>query len=537
MVVPGYRAGSHWRHIVAVFLGCWLLPLVVACGGQPSTDSPSVAPQHTVAPEASTYPPTATSTSQNASSLTLEALSMTSSSPDQGWVAYEVQLAVRNTSDLPIILSTDISEAPPDIESGSRPVTLQATDAQVNTDQKHAYPADVSTGNLDGLVIPGGAAVTAPIASHNSGNGWEFDSFSATFRVPEQLHPTQLSITPGLVYNGITTSVALDLANVPEQSTGIVNPTLGGASLASIQSGPLAVDIAAAPGSILDYHDPQLHTDTAQDTSPEEPLYYTARNGGYFVSVVDVTIKNTDITGDQPIYLDFTVLDGFGTIYQATPNLALPSGECSALPSSIGPGQSTTVHLCFGMPEADANGSTSLSLLVTSLEGLRQFALHADPENLTNCTSQLLPRRTWSDSYGESTIAQDQTVSVSGSVNGSIIRKEGNNYSVVDRVRIQSPGGQTASISLTPNSPFGSSTYWRLVLQDPSGATVYQYDEDAPDTSPPVARDMSLFCRGTYALYIRPVGTRTKNVNSQYEVTVMSELAPVATPQSSPEAR
>jgi hypothetical protein len=259
--------------------------------------------------------------------VALEALSMTSSSPDQGWITYEVRLAVRNTSEAPVLLSIfsgDIISADTSLatQPGALAAALRTSSAQVSTDQNHPYPADVNTLHLDSLLIPAGMTVFNPTSSRTNGFGlahgevWSFDSFSATFKVPELLHPTQLTIDPGIAYNGISTAVALDLTSLTQQSTRVVNPNVKGAPLEPFQSGPLEVSIAAAPGSIVSYH-PLRNRDSGfvagLNLSPEDVSRLTPQNGGEFLAIVDATIKNTDITGDQSENLDVSVNDGYGT--------------------------------------------------------------------------------------------------------------------------------------------------------------------------------------------------------------------------------
>jgi hypothetical protein len=398
-------------------------------------------------------------------------------------------------------------------------VALGVTGAEVRTDQNHPYPANFryeDLRSLNSLVIPPGLAVTAPNASMKIGSHkWSYYSFSTTFKVPELLHPTQLNINPGIVYNGITTPVTLDLTGVPDQSAGFVNPTMAGAPDASFDSGPLAVNIAAGSGYLWAYDD----------------------DGG-FTGAVDVTIKNTDITGDQPVNLTFAVLDGYGIIYRAV-NYDPPSG-CSSLPDSIGPGQTFTGSLCFHMPGRNAYGTIPAGLLVTTPEDVKLFAFNAGPETLGNCSPQDLPETVRSRG-GDYPIQTEYTISVPGSVDGSIHRDpdifpDDLGAAAFDRVTIQTPGDQTVSIRVTPNTPAETGyTGWLLMLQDPSGATV-AYEQHGDSSTPAVLQNVPLICGGTYAFYIRLYSRDLTNEDYSYQITVANESLPAATPRPSPES-
>jgi hypothetical protein len=189
-----------------------------------------------------------------------------------------------------------------------------------------------------------------------------------------------------------------------------------------------------------------------------------------------------------------------------------------------------------------------LGLLVTTPEDVKLFALNAGPENLTNCSSRGLPKSIM-DNGDDITIAHEQTISVPASVEGSIkIDPDSDTVDpkpeLFDRVGIQTPGGQTISIRVTPTTPDDTEdTSWRLILQDPSGTEVYEVDFHLVyhgPTTPPTIQNVFLACSGTYAFYIRPThpdGYGTAGQVFHYQVAIERGSVSAATPGPSPAPR
>ena len=525
---------GRWRVAIVALLGVWLL---VACNSQSETAEVSlVNGSETTGSQAPSIGPS------QVAPIALKPLWISKGESDQGWISYRLSIAIINNNDMPVTLVANGGNPTPGSQNGTDEVTLLTGDVVVHTDQGNSYPATIDSSDLEPLVIPVGATVTAPRTSwfdldELQGVGWDFKGISAEFRVPELLHPTTLVINNGLLFDGVASSPSLDVASATDGGLEPVNSRLVSGKLTSFQNDSIAVSIQDVPDNIATYHPAidceYLDCNTSLNLTSDQLIWSGPTQTGMFVQIIDVTLHNTNITGDEPVALAFTVLDDYGFVYQHTMDKEPLPEDCASLPDGVGPGQTVVVRLCFGMPEAYAGRTNFLHLVVATANSVNVFDLDSGPEVLSNCVAAALPARV--DNQGDLVpVETEYTASAPDEVSGTI--RIASNYDALgvepvpfDRINVQATGSETISIRVSPGKPGGerwSDTQWKMILQDPSGASIFNVTFFSSDEVEPLFANVNLWCTGVYSFYLRPQGFGVQEDSVFPYVVTIEEVPP-----------
>jgi hypothetical protein len=316
------------------------------------------------------------------------------------------------------------------------------------------------------VIIPGGFTISGDSIMNSYS-----PALMASIEVPELLHPTKLVITPGLSYkDGEPQIITFDLTSEPND-----------------QLPPVAASIEDLPTSIQASENIQIAIDLPL---PSEVNY----DGDSFILELPFSVKNTDITGDQPVALACLLIDEFGQI--------VATHVCDdIMPDFVGPNQTVSVNASFQLPADSVFGPRKfyLSIINNSVDKTYIVPL---PE-LINCSQAAeMP----SDIYlgSDHNVISDTSITIPGTVSGSLKNTGNREEDEAHRIEFLGKAGQAISISISINtSPKSSKGWWGLIVTDPSGKQSFiTYGWDDEDSWLSNISYIPLYCDGAYHLYI-----------------------------------
>lgn len=386
-----------------------------------------------------------------------------------GWNRFYGQLSLKNIGNEYLTL-VYVSETQWEITpSGSKIDTSQSF---VETSEDSTYPAAVTLYNTeDYFTIPAGISIS-PSASYP----FRPARFYSTFEIPELLNATRLVISPGYMQaNGQSEPYYIDLSDESVQEPMTLN---------NITAEELPIDFPISDSVVahIDYSTviPQVRYEKTS----------TSEFGGGFDFALDITIKNNDITSNQPISLELIIIDKLGNYYHRT-RFGFPEyGTCTdTLPESIGPNQTISSTICFTVSESAANVSRDFYLVTN-----RTATYYIKFPTITNCFESGEIRN-----FDEPTIDEQQV-----NIPVSLSNKFEPNTAGAHIIRFIGIAGKSIEIIVTPDV---GGDGLELYLFDPSGApiegdTLGDIEEFFSISFQDSPNQYNILCNGQYSIYI-----------------------------------
>ena len=394
---------------------------------------------------------------------------------ENGWTPYEAKIAIQNKGLSSIFLAEEDNDSSmygghftPNLQT----IHIYSDKSQIITSEGNQYPVDYISTGPSVVIIPGGFTIS-------SGRRWNL--VDVYFRVPELLHPIQLVISPGVVYEG-----GVPVINIVDIVDNIQKP-LSPLSALALENLPANIQVGD-----------KIHLNIGFPLTPS--IRYAMDE---FYLSIPFNLQNEDITRDQPVELEYLIVDDSGQIF---------SGD--ELPFTIGPGQTVTTPINFVLPPSETFGPHKLYL--KTINNYIDNTYNIQIPNLTNCVYVETPV----DIYG-TPIHPAETVNEYINVPGSIL---GQTERYIEH-RIFFDGAVGDLISIEVESDVDD--YFYFELTDPSGIGIvggHRHPDGTWENSGYVGNWISslsripIVCNEKYSLYFSFTGDPEGATN--YKVTI-----------------